>query len=158
EVSVSACTEPGGEVEQFSMNAFGAVFAEVGVDVDFGVVRVRRMFGAYAGGRIVNPLLARSQALGGMVGGIGMALLEATFVDLRDGRIPNANFVDYRIPVNADVPDLEVEFVPERDPHVNPLGTKGLAEIAYCGVAPALANAVFDATGRRIRDLPIRPE
>ena len=158
EVHVTARSGPGDEAHHFSMYAFGAVFAEVGVEVDFGIVRVRRLVGTYAAGRIVNPLLARSQAIGGMVGGMGMALLEATSLDPRDGRITNPNLAEYRIPVNADVPELDVAFVPEDDPHVNPLGVKGLAEIAYTGVASAIANAVFDATGRRVRTLPIRLE
>jgi xanthine dehydrogenase YagR molybdenum-binding subunit len=143
---------------RFSMHTFGAVFAEVAVDPDFGLIRVRRVVGAYGAGRIVNPRMAQSQAIGGMVGGIGMALLEETVLDRGTGRIANATLADYLVPVNADVPALEAIFVDEEDPHVNPLGVKGIGEIALVGVAPAIANAVFHATGRRVRDLPIRPE
>jgi xanthine dehydrogenase YagR molybdenum-binding subunit len=143
---------------RYSMHAFGAVFADVAVDPDLALVRVRRIVGAYGAGRIVNPRMARSQAIGGMVGGIGMALLEHTVMDRLTGRIVNANLADYLVPVNADVAALEAIFVDEADPHVNPLGVKGLGEIALVGVAPAIANAVFHATGRRVRDLPITIE
>lgn len=139
----------------FSMHSFGAVFAEVSVDPDLGIVRVRRVVGAYGIGRIVNPRLAQSQCTGGMVGGIGMALQERTVLDARDGRPVNAHLADYLVPVNPDVPDLEVHFIDEEDPHVNPLGVKGVGELAYVGVASAIANAVFHATGTRLRELPI---
>lgn len=141
--------------DRFSMHAFGAVFAKVAVDPDVGTIRVCRALGIYAAGRIVNPLLARSQCSGGMIGGIGMALMERTVLDPRDGRPVNAHMADYLMPVNLDTPEIEVEFVEEIDPHVNPLGVKGLGEIALVGMAPAIANAVFHATGKRIRRLPI---
>ena len=134
------------------------MFAEVHVDPDLGTMRVPRLVGAYGVGRIVNPKLAHSQCIGGMVGGIGMALLEDTRVDPRFGRVINANLAEYLVPVHADVQELDVLFVDEHDPHINPLGAKGVAEIAICGVAPAIANAVYHATGRRVRDLPITPE
>lgn len=116
------------------------------------------MVGAYGAGRIVNPRLAASQCTGGMVGGIGMALMERTALDPRDGRPVNAHMADYLVPVNLDIQGLEVHFVDEVDPHVNELGVKGLGEIALVGVAPAVANAVFHATGKRVRELPIRIE
>lgn len=144
--------------KRYSTHAFGAVFAEVAVDPDVGTIRVRRALGAYAAGRIVNPRLARSQCTGGMIGGIGMALMERTVLDPRDGRPVNAHMADYLVPVNLDSPKLEAHFVEEDDPHVNPLGVKGLGEIALVGMAPAIANAVFHATGRRVRELPIRIE
>ncbi|MBY4899165.1 xanthine dehydrogenase family protein molybdopterin-binding subunit [Cupriavidus sp. AU9028] len=144
--------------QRFSMHAFGAVFVEVAVDPDVGTIRVRRVVGAYAAGRIVNPRLAASQCSGGMVGGIGMALMERTALDPRDGRPVNAHMADYLVPVNLDIPMLEVHFVDEVDPHVNDLGVKGLGEIALVGVAPAVANAVYHATGKRVRELPIRIE
>jgi xanthine dehydrogenase YagR molybdenum-binding subunit len=153
-----AQAEPGEEAERFSACAFGAVFAEVRVDPDFGTVRVPRIVGAYDVGRVVNPKLARSQCIGGMVGGIGMALLERADWDPRFGRVTNGNLAEYLVPVNADVGELEALFVPGDDRRFNPLGVKGLAEIALCGVAPAIANAVHHATGRRIRELPITPE
>ena len=141
---------------RYSMHAFGAVFAEVAIDPAVRTIRVRRVVGAYGAGRIVNPRLALSQCTGGMVGGIGMALMEATALDMRDGRPVNAHMADYLVPVNLDIGTLEAHFVPEEDPHVNPLGVKGLGEIALVGVAPAIANAVFHATGVRVRTLPIR--
>jgi xanthine dehydrogenase YagR molybdenum-binding subunit len=149
---------PSEERQRFSMHAFGAVFAEVAVDPDLCTVRVRRAVGAYGAGRIVNPRLARSQCIGGMVGGIGMALMEETVLDERDGQPVNASLADYLVPANLDAGTLEALFVDEDDPHVNPLGVKGLGEIALIGMAPAIANAVFHATGRRVRDLPITIE
>jgi xanthine dehydrogenase YagR molybdenum-binding subunit len=149
---------PGEEHSRYSMSAYGAIFAEVAVDSDLGLVRVRKLTGAYGVGRIINPRTARSQMIGGMVGGMGMALLEQTVIDRQTGRVANATMADYLVPVNADVPDLEVIFVDEDDPHVNSLGAKGVGELALVGVAPAIANAVFHATGKRIRDLPITLE
>ena len=140
------------------MHAFGSVFAEVAVDPDFGLIRVRRLVGAYGAGRIVNPRLARSQVISGMVGGIGMALFEHTIIDRGTGRIANTTLADYLVPVNADIAALEAFFVDEHDPYVNPLGVKGLAELAVIGVASAIANAVFHATGKRVRELPITLE
>ncbi len=150
---------PGDESQRFSMHAFGAVFVEVAVDPDLGETRVRRIVGAYGAGRVVNPKLARSQCIGGMIGGIGMALMEHSVVDSRNGRVSNANFAEYAVPVHADAPPvMDVIFVEEHDPHVNPLGVKGVGEIAMVGVAPAIANAIFHATGKRIRELPITPD
>jgi xanthine dehydrogenase YagR molybdenum-binding subunit len=157
-LDVSLTTDVGEDAERYSTHAFGAVFAEVAVDPDLGIVRVPRLVGAYGCGRIVNPKLARSQAIGGMVMGIGMALLEQTVVDERSGRVVNGDLGGYLVPVNADVGDLDVTFVEEDDPHVNPLGVKGVGEITLVGVAAAIANAVHHATGRRIRELPITLE
>jgi xanthine dehydrogenase YagR molybdenum-binding subunit len=158
-IEVEGKSEPGDETKRFSMHAFGAVFAEVAVDPDLGLTRVRRIVGAYGAGRIVNPKTTRSQCIGGMVGGIGMALLEHTVVDERNGRVVNGSLAEYLVPVNADIAaSLDVTFVEEHDPHVNPLGVKGVGEIAIVGVAAAIANAVYHATGKRIRDLPITPE
>ena len=128
------------------------------VDADVGTIRVARMVGAYDAGRIVNPITARSQCLGGMVGGLGMALLEEADWDERYGRVMNANLAEYRVPVNADIADLDVVFVPGDDRRFNPLGAKGLAEIGICGGAPAIASAVYQATGLRVRRLPITVE
>ncbi|WP_029585056.1 xanthine dehydrogenase family protein molybdopterin-binding subunit [Bradyrhizobium sp. URHD0069] len=144
--------------KRYSMHAFGAAFIEVAVDPDVGTIRVRRTVGVYGAGRIINPFLARSQCIGGIVGGIGMALMESTALDPRDGRIVNAHMADYVVPVNLDISNIDVSFVEENDPHVNPLGVKGLGEIAIVGIAPAIANAVYHATGKRIRTLPIRIE
>jgi xanthine dehydrogenase YagR molybdenum-binding subunit len=144
--------------ERFSMYAYGAVFAEVAVDDSLGVVRIRRISACYDAGRVVNPKLAHSQAIGGMVGGIGMALLEATELDHRDGRVVNANMSDYLVPVNADVPALDATFLTTEDTVANPIGVKGLGEVVIVGVPAAIANAVFNATGKRVTDLPIRLE
>jgi xanthine dehydrogenase YagR molybdenum-binding subunit len=158
-VEAVADMKPGDEGQRFSMHAFGAVFVEVAVDPDLGQTRVRRIVGAYGAGRIVNPKMTRSQCIGGMIGGIGMALMEHSVVDARNGRVPNANFAEYAVPVHADAPSLmDVIFVEEHDPHVNPLGVKGVGEIAMVGVAPAITNAVFHATGKRIRELPVTPD
>jgi xanthine dehydrogenase YagR molybdenum-binding subunit len=158
-VEASADSKPGDASKRFSMHAFGAVFAEVAVDPDLGQTRVRRIVGAYGVGRVVNPKTSRSQCIGGMIGGIGMALMEHSVVDSRNGRVPNANFAEYAVPVHADAPPvMDVTFVDEDDPHVNPLGVKGLGEIAIVGVASAIANAVFHATGRRVRELPVTPD
>jgi len=148
-------SRPGDETQQYAMHSFGAVFAEVRVDRDLGTVRVSRIVGTYAAGRVLNPKTARSQMLGGITFGLGMALMEHTLTDHRDGRYLNADLGEYHIPVHADIPSIEVHFVDERDDHVNPIGAKGIGEIPMTGVAPAIANAVYHATGVRIRDLPI---
>ena len=157
-VQADGDAKPGDESERFGSAAFGAVFAEVRVDPLLGTVRVPRIVGAYDIGRVINPKIARSQCIGGMVGGLGMALLEQAEWDATLGRVMNANLAEYLVPVNADVPELEAILVPADDRHFNPLGSKGVAEIALTGVAPAIANAVYHAIGRRIRDLPITPE
>ena len=150
--------DPGDLAKRFSTESFGAVFAEVAVDPDTMEIRVRRMTGAYGVGLIINPKLARSQSIGGMMGGIGMALLEQTEIDNRTGRIVNANLAEYLVPVMADTPAFDVVFVEEEDRNIGGLGTKGLGEIAMVGVAPAIANAVFHATGKRLRHLPMTPD
>lgn len=154
----ASSSRPAKVSEGYSMHAFGAVCAEVAIDPDIGTIRVRRLVGAYGAGRIINPRLAASQCTGGMIGGIGMALMERTALDARDGRIVNAHMADYLMPVNLDIAEVKALFVDEVDPHVNPLGVKGLGEIALVGTAPAIANAVYHATGKRIRHLPIRIE
>jgi xanthine dehydrogenase YagR molybdenum-binding subunit len=143
---------------RYSMYGYAAMFAEVGVDARLGLVRVRRVLGVYDAGRIVNPKLAESQAVGGMVGGIGGALLEHTVTDHRDGRIVNANLADYLVPVNADIPDLKAIYLDGEDYRADPIGVKSLGELVQIGVAPAIANAVFHATGKRVRELPITAE
>jgi xanthine dehydrogenase YagR molybdenum-binding subunit len=136
-------------------NTHSAIFAEVKVDEQLGVMRVTRVVSAVAAGRILNTKTASSQIVGGVVWGIGMALHEETLLDHNFGRIMNANIAEYHVPVNADVHDIEVIFVDEPDDIVNPLGIKGLGEIGIVGVAAAIANAIYHATGKRVRDLPI---
>jgi xanthine dehydrogenase YagR molybdenum-binding subunit len=158
-IDITAEVKPDDAGKRFSMHAFGAVFVEVAVDPDLCETRVRRIVGAYGAGRIINPKMTRSQCIGGMIGGIGMALMEHSVVDPRNARVPNANLAEYAVPVHADAPAvMDVLLVDEHDPHVNPLGVKGVGEIAMVGVAPAIANAIFNATGKRIRQLPITPD
>jgi xanthine dehydrogenase YagR molybdenum-binding subunit len=144
--------------ESHSQQAFGAHFVEVSIDQDIPVVRVQRMVSAFAGGRILNEKTARSQYLGGIIQGIGMALMEQTHLDKRLGTYTNVNFAEYLVPVNPDIRDIDVIIVAEEDPYVNPIGVKGIGEIGIVGVAPAIANAVYHATGKRVRDLPITIE
>ncbi|MBY3246503.1 xanthine dehydrogenase family protein molybdopterin-binding subunit [Rhizobium laguerreae] len=141
-----------------SAHSWCAQFVEVRVDEDFGTIRVKRMVAAFDSGRIFNPKLAESQWLSGMVMGLGQTLLEEGYVDQRDGRTVNANFADYAIPVNADIPEIEVISVGIPDMQATALGGKGVGEIGVVGVAPAIGNAVFHATGKRIRSLPITLE
>ena len=138
-----------------SYHAHGATFAELRIDPDTGEIRVVRVVASYAAGAILNPRTARSQLQGGIVWGIGMALQEHTVRDRRTARAVTRDLADYHVPVHADVPDLDVTFVDEPDPFVNPLGVKGIGEIGITGVTAAIANAVYHATGRRVRDLPI---
>ncbi len=144
--------------QTYAMHAHGAVFAEVKVDPDLGQVRVTRLVGAFAAGRVINPRLVRSQYFGGMIWGASFALNERAVVDVRTGRVMNANLGEYHVPVNADAPALEAILVDERDPHVNALGVKGVGEIGVTGTAGAIANAVWHATGIRVRRFPIRVE
>ncbi len=142
----------------FAMDAFGAIFARVRVHPGRGQVRIERLAGAYAAGRILNPKTAASQIRGGMIMAAGYTLMEQSLLDPHYGRFPSMNLADYHLPVHADIPPLEVAFVAEEDPYVNVLGVKGVGELAATGVAAAIANAVFHATGRRVRQLPITPE
>ena len=155
ELTATASSAPGDEAKTVSPLGFGAVFVEVRVDEHSCFPRVSRIVGAYDAGRIVNPRLARSQVIGGMVGGIGMALMEEAVWDERLGRVVNPDLAEYHVPVHADIGDLEAIFVPGEDLAVGPLGSKGVAELGLCGVAPAIANAIWHATGKRLRELPI---
>jgi xanthine dehydrogenase YagR molybdenum-binding subunit len=156
EIEVQAESRP--EATGYSSHAFGARFAEVRVDPDTAEVRVTRFVNATCAGRILNPKQARSQLIGGTMMGLGMALLEHTVMDARYGRFVNQNYAEYLVPVHADAPAIEAILVDEEDPHVNLLGVKGIGEAAAVGVAPAIANAVYHATGVRVRDLPITPD
>jgi xanthine dehydrogenase YagR molybdenum-binding subunit len=142
------------QLEVAPSGPFAAKFVEVRVDADLGLLRVTRIVTAVDGGRILNEKLARSQVIGGTIGGIGQALFEDVITDPNTGRIANATFGDYLIPVNADVPDIDVVFVGKPDP-LTAIGTKGVGEIGLPATAAAIANAVYHATGRRIRSLPI---
>jgi xanthine dehydrogenase YagR molybdenum-binding subunit len=153
-VERAASAQPN-EDGKYSHSTHSAVFAEVKVDEQLGVIRVTRVVSAVAAGRILNPKLASSQILGAVVGGIGMALHEETATDHRFGRFMTHNLADYHVPVNADAHSIDVIFVEERDEEINPLGVKGVGEIGIVGTASAIANAVYHATGKRVRDLPI---
>ena len=154
EGSGSGAADPAAQ-SAYAMHAHGAVFAEVKVDPDFGQIRVTRLVGAFAAGTIVNPRMVRSQYLGGMIWGLSFALHEHAVMDKRSGRTMNPNLGEYHVPVNADVPSVEAIIVAERDIHVNALGIKGVGEIGITGTAGAIANAVWHATGTRVRSFPI---
>ncbi|UOQ98363.1 xanthine dehydrogenase family protein molybdopterin-binding subunit [Hymenobacter sp. 5317J-9] len=156
---VTVESKPNGENGQkYSMYSYSVHFAEVRVNPLTGEVRVSKLVSCADAGTIVNQKTAGNQMKGGAVGGIGMALMEATHMDDRFGRYVTKDLADYHVPVQADTPAVEVFFVNQPDPHVNALGTKGIGEIAIIGVAPAIANAVFNATGKRVRELPITPD
>ena len=157
-IEARSSTKAGDEVKQYSMFSFGAQFAEVRVDAELGQVKVSRMVGAFAAGKILNAKTARSQFIGGMVWGISFALHEHDAYDESLGRIVNNNFAEYHVPVNADVGTIDVLWIDEPDWHVSPIGAKGIGEIGITGAAAAIANAVYDATGKRVRDLPITPD
>jgi xanthine dehydrogenase YagR molybdenum-binding subunit len=141
----------------FARHAFGAQFAEVRVDAGTGEVRVPRLLGVFAAGRIIDPTLARSQFIGGMTMGLGMALMEETVVDTGSGDFLNHDLAQYHVAACADVQDIDAVWLDEEDPHLNPMGAKGIGEIGIVGTAAAIGNAVYHATGRRVRDLPITP-
>jgi xanthine dehydrogenase YagR molybdenum-binding subunit len=140
------------------MHSFGAVFTEVRVDPDLGIVRVPRVVTAHAVGKILNAKTARSQIHGGVVWGVGMALEEETLIDPKTGRYITADLAEYHVPVNADIGEIDVAFIEQPDLHVSTVGAKGVGEIGITGVAASIANAVFHATGKRVRVLPIRLE
>ena len=155
-VEAESGAKPDEAYEAHSRHAFGAQFAEVRVDPDFGTIRVSRLVGAFDCGRVMNAKTARSQLYGGMVFGLGMALLEETVVDAATGRYTNANVSEYLLPVNADVREIVPIIVDSVDPVTDELGAKGVGELPMVGVAAAIGNAVFHATGVRVRHLPIR--
>ena len=143
---------------RYAMHSHGAVFAEVTVDPDLGQLRVTRLVGAFAAGRIINPRLVKSQYYGGMIWGVSFALHERAALDPRSGRVMNADLGEYHVPVNADIPSIEAILVEEEDPHVNALGVKGVGEIGITGTAGAVANAIWHATGVRVRRCPVALE
>lgn len=150
--------EPAGELERHSIQSFGAQFCEVHVDPELGRVRVARHVVVLDVGRVLNPLGARSQAVGGVVMGIGMALTEQTRYDERTARPLSDGLGGYLVPTQADVGEIEAHFLDLPDPVIGPQGARGVGEIALCGVAAAIANAIHNATGRRVRELPITPD
>ena len=158
ELEITEESKSGAERDQYSMYSFGCHFVEVLVSPLTGEVRVSRVVTCADVGAIINYKTARSQSIGGVVGGIGMTLMEHSVMDHRFGRYVTTDFASYHIPVHADIPPIEVYYIDKPDVHVNPIGSKGLGEIAIVGVAAAIANAVFNATGKRVRELPITPD
>jgi xanthine dehydrogenase YagR molybdenum-binding subunit len=155
QVTAEYMSEPNkDERAKFSFQSFGAIFVEVHVDL-FGQVRVKRAVGVYDVGRIINPRLARSQIIGGLLYGVGMALMEATVPDEHVGRVVNANLAEYHVPVHTDTLEFDIDFINEPDPYMTDLGARGIGEIGIVGASAAVANAIFHATGKRVRDLPI---
>jgi xanthine dehydrogenase YagR molybdenum-binding subunit len=157
-VEATAAATPQLDPQQTPCHSFGVVFAEVAVDPDLGMTRVRRVVAVYDVGRIINRKTARSQFIGGIVWGISLALHEETNVDWRYGRITSANLADYRVPVNADIGDIDVSALDIPDYQLNTLGARGVGEIGITGTGAAISNAIFHATGKRVRDLPITPD
>ena len=147
--------KPGKLEDAFTQVGFGANFAEVAVEIDTGEIRLRRMLGVFAAGRILNLKTARSQAIGGMVFGVGAALMEEAVVDKRYGYFVNHDLAEYHVPVHADIPDIEAIYLPELDNKANPLKSKGVGELGISGAGAAIANAVYNACGARIRDYPL---
>ena len=157
-LEATAETKPGDETKQYAFESFGAQFAEVRYDEELGRLRIARLAGVFDAGTIVNKKTGRSQIIGGIVWGVGMALMEETVLDARNARIVTDNLADYHVPVNADIPPIDVHFLEYPDVRFNPLGARGIGEIGITGAAAAIANAVYHATGKRVRDLPIVPE
>lgn len=157
-MTAPAASEENRDAKKYSFHSFGAQFAEVRVDEDLGVVRVKRITSVHDVGRIMNEKTARSQIVGGVIFGIGQALMESTEHDTRFGNPVTRTLADYHVPSNLDVPEIDVHFIGKPDSHISPIGARGVGEIGITGVAAAVANAVFNATGKRIRDLPLTPD
>ena len=147
--------QPGATLKEYSQQSYGAHFAEVGVDMDTGEIRLRRMLGVFTAGRVLNAKTARSQAIGGMVFGVSAALDEEIVLDKRYGMFVNHDLAEYLVPVHADIPAIDAIFLAELDDRSNPLKSKGIGELGICGAAASIANAVHNACGARIRDYPI---
>jgi xanthine dehydrogenase YagR molybdenum-binding subunit len=154
-IDADGSIEPGSTLTDFSQQSYGAHFAEVGIDVDTGEIRLRRMLGVFAAGRILNAKTARSQAIGGMIFGVGAALEEGITLDGRFGCFVNQDLAEYLVPVHADISNVDAIFLPELDNKSNPLKSKGVGELGICGAGASLANAIYNACGARIRDYPI---
>ncbi len=154
-VEADGSIQPGATLKEYSQQSYGAHFAEVGVDIDTGEIRIRRMLGVFTAGRILNAKTARSQAIGGMIFGVGAALQEAVLLDKRYGLYVNHDLAEYHVPVHADIPDVDAIFLPELDNKANPLKSKGIGELGICGAGAAVANAVYNACGIRVRDYPV---
>jgi xanthine dehydrogenase YagR molybdenum-binding subunit len=157
-LELTQASESSEDAKNYSMYSFSAHFAQVYVHPLTGVVKIKKIVAVVDAGKIVNHKTASSQMIGGAVGGVGMVMTEEAVFDDRFGRYVNGNFADYHVPVNADIPQIEAIFIDKPDPIINPIGTKGIGEISLIGLAPAVANAVYNATGKRVRELPITPD
>jgi xanthine dehydrogenase YagR molybdenum-binding subunit len=157
-VEATASAEPGEDHTAYTSQSFGAVFAEVAVDKDTHMVQVRRVVGTYDVGTLMNQTTGLNQLMGGIVWGVGLALHEETHIDPVYGRTVNENLAEYHVPVNADIGTIDVSVVGIADTKFNPLGARGIGEIGITGVAAAVANAIYHATGKRVRDFPITPD
>ena len=157
-IYVEGSISPAADARDYSQHTYGAHFAEVGVDTVTGEVRMRKMFGVFAAGRILNAKTARSQITGGMIWGVGTALTESNVVDARYGSFINQDMAGYLVPAHADIVDLDAIFLDEADDKANPMGIKGVGELGICGAGAAVANAIYNATGVRLRDYPMTPD
>jgi xanthine dehydrogenase YagR molybdenum-binding subunit len=157
-IEATARTMPNENDDQFSSHSFGAVFTEVTVDPELGIVRVPRVVAVYDVGKLLNEKTGKSQFIGGIVWGISLALHEDTHVDQHTGRVANANLAEYHVPVNADIGEIDVSAINIPDTKLDPLGARGIGEIGITGTGAAVANAIYHATGKRVRDLPITPD
>jgi xanthine dehydrogenase YagR molybdenum-binding subunit len=155
---VEGSISPAADARDWSQHTYGAHFAEVGVDVVTGEVRMRKMFGVFAAGRIINAKTAKSQVTGGMIWGVGTALTEGNSVDPRYGSFINQDMAGYLVPAHADIVDLDAIFLDEADDKANPMGIKGVGELGICGAGAAVANAIYNACGVRLRDYPMTPD
>jgi len=158
QIEVTVTSKGGPEQGQYAMYSWSVHFMKVLVNPATGVTRVDKAVSVADCGTVISAKTARSQIIGGTIMGTGMGLMEEAVIDHRYGRLVNNNFADYHVPIQADIPQLEALFVNKPDPYINPMGAKGMGEIATIGVAAALANAIFNATGKRVRDLPITPD
>jgi len=157
-VYVEGSISPAADARDYSQHTYGAHFAEVGVDTVTGEVRMRKMFGVFAAGRILNAKTARSQITGGMIWGVGTALTESNVVDRRYGSFINQDMAGYLVPAHADIVDLDAIFLDEADDKANPMGIKGVGELGICGAGAAVANAIYNASGVRLRNYPMTPD
>jgi xanthine dehydrogenase YagR molybdenum-binding subunit len=155
DLKADGAADPGDSRKKFSQQSYGAHFAEVGVNSVTGEIRLRRMLGVFAAGRILNAKTARSQAIGGMTFGVGAALMEDVVIDKRYGHFVNHDLAEYHVAVHADIPAIEAVFLPELDDRSSPMKSKGIGELGICGAGASIANAVYNATGIRIRDYPL---
>jgi xanthine dehydrogenase YagR molybdenum-binding subunit len=156
--SAAVKADEGVDHKKYAFHSFGAHFVKVLVDPTLGTVRVAKIVGVMDIGKVLNLKTANNQIMGGMIFGIGMALMEGTIYDPTNGRVVTRDLADYLVPVNADMPEFDIQFIDIPDPYISPVGARGIGEIGITGVTAAIANAIYHATGKRVRDLPITPD